>query len=96
MRDNFRPNVRLTTNILMVIGTFLIAFNLSKISTVNRDQQIKEDCSRVVAKAMTYKEFVKKYNLEDDLKENNKYDTFRRFCTYYYGKPYTFGYPRQK
>ena len=33
MRDNFRPNVRLTTNILMVIGTFLIAFNLSKIST---------------------------------------------------------------
>ena len=32
MRDNFRPNVRLTTNILMVIGTFLIAFNIAPIS----------------------------------------------------------------
>ena len=30
MRDKFRPNVRLATNINMVIGTFLIAFNLSK------------------------------------------------------------------
>ena len=32
MRDNFRPNVRLTTNILMVIGAFLIAFNISPIA----------------------------------------------------------------
>ena len=32
MRDNFRPNIRLTTNILMVIGTFLIAFNLAPIA----------------------------------------------------------------
>ena len=32
MRDNFRPNVRLTTNILMVIGTFLIAFNIAPIA----------------------------------------------------------------
>ncbi len=40
MRDGFSPNERLTTNILMVFSTFLIAFNLSKISTVNRDQQI--------------------------------------------------------
>ena len=32
MRDNFRPNVRLTTYILMVIGTFLIAFNIAPIA----------------------------------------------------------------
>ena len=63
MRDSFRPNVRLATNILMVVGTFLIAFNLSKISTVDRDQQIKEDCSRVAARAMTYKEFLKNISL---------------------------------
>ena len=39
MRDNFRPNVRLTTNILMVIGTFAIAFNLFSIagSLKNKD-----------------------------------------------------------
>ena len=59
MRDSFRPNIRIQI-FLLVIGTFLIAFNLSKISTVDRDQQIIEDCSRLVAKAMTYEEFVKK------------------------------------
>ena len=32
MRDNFRPNVRLTTNILIVIGTFSIASNLAPIA----------------------------------------------------------------
>ena len=63
MRDNFRPNVRLTTNILMVIGTFLIAFNLSKISTRSRDSQIKEDCARWNAEAMTSNEFADKYKL---------------------------------
>ena len=32
MRDNFRPNLRLTTNILLVIGTFTVAFNLAPIA----------------------------------------------------------------
>ena len=32
MRDNFRPNVRLTTNILLVIGTFCISLNLAPIA----------------------------------------------------------------
>ena len=83
MRDNFRPNVRLATNILMVIGTFLIAFNLSKISTRTRDSQIKEDCVRVVAEAMTSDELVKKYKLEEALKGKNNTLTFRKFCEYY-------------
>ena len=83
MRDNFRPNVRLTTNILMVIGTFLIAFNLSKISNRTRDSKIKEDCVRVVAEAMTSDELVKKYKLEEALKGENNTVTFRKFCQYY-------------
>ena len=83
MRDSFRPNVRLTTNILMVIGTFLIAFNLSKISTRTRDSQIKEDYARVVAEAMTSDELVKKYKLEEALKGKNNTLTFRKFCEYY-------------
>ena len=86
MRDNFRPNVRLTTNILMVIGTFLIAYNLSKISTLDRDQQIIEDCSRVVARAMTYEEFVKKYKLEKSLEKNNEYQAYVKFCQAYTGR----------
>ena len=84
MRDNFRPNVRLTTNILMVIGTFLIAFNLSKISTVDRDQQIKEDCVRVIADAMTEEELVKKYKLNGNQNLSNPTSlSYKKFCTYY-------------
>ena len=82
MRDNFRPNVRLATNILMVVGTFLIAFNLSKISTVDRDQQIKEDCGRWVAQSMTTKEFVIKYEFKGKM---NAYDGLSAFCRYYKG-----------
>ena len=40
MRDNFRPNVRLTTNILMVIGTFSIAFNLAPIAKESRVRSV--------------------------------------------------------
>ena len=32
MRDNFRPNIRLATNILLVIGTFAVALNIAPIS----------------------------------------------------------------
>ena len=85
MRDNFRPNVRLATNILMVIGTLLIAFNLSKMSTVNIDQPIKEDCARVIADGWVgINKFVKKYKLVGD--QNSSYpnsSSFERFCGYY-------------
>ena len=36
MGDNFPQNSRLNNNILMIIGTFLISFNLSKISTESK------------------------------------------------------------
>ena len=56
----------------------------SKISTVDKDQQIKEDCSRLVAKVITYEEFVKKYKLDYENEEiNSAYATSRKFCTYY-------------
>jgi len=32
MRSNFRPNIRLATNILLVIGTFAIALNFNSYS----------------------------------------------------------------
>ena len=84
MRDSFRPNVRLTTNILMVVGTSLIAFNLSKISTVDRDQQIKEDCVKVIADAMTQEELVKKYQLNGNQdRRNPTRESYERFCSYY-------------
>ena len=56
----------------------------SKISTVDKDQQIKEDCSRLVAKVITYEEFVKKYKLDYENEEiNSAYAMSRKFCTYY-------------
>ena len=85
MRDNFRPNVRLTTNILLVIGTFLIAFNLSKISLGDRDRdsQIKEDCARWDADAITEKEFYEKYGIPQG--SNYSYERGKSFCKYYRG-----------
>ena len=59
MRDNFRPNVRLTTNILMVIGTFLIAFNLSKISTESKIEQLRFDYTRFNANAIPLRVLMK-------------------------------------
>ena len=84
MRDNFRPNVRLTTNILMVIGTFLIAFNISKISTESKEEQRIFDCARLNAGAMFLKDFNQKYDLfysEDRLYESNQ--PAITFCKYY-------------
>ena len=79
MRDNFRPNVRLTTNILIVIGTFLIAFNLSKISRGTRDSQIIEDCARTAANNMSKKELINKYDLG-----NISFEDADNFCSFYF------------
>ena len=34
MRSNFRPNIRLASNILLVIGTFAIALKIAPIAEV--------------------------------------------------------------
>ena len=38
MRSNFRPNIRLATNILLVIGTFAIALKISPIAEVYNEK----------------------------------------------------------
>ena len=38
MRSNFRPNIRLATNILLVIGTFGITFTLKPIAKVYQEK----------------------------------------------------------
>ena len=64
MRDNFRPNVRLTTNILMVIGTFLIAINLASIGKKDKEFiQKRDDCADALARVIKREEFYKKYNI---------------------------------
>ena len=89
MRDNFRPNVRLTTNILMVIGTFLIAINLG--SAGKQDKKFierRDDCADVSGLKISLDEFIKKYNLAS--KEGYKFNTSMEkentigyYCSYY-------------
>ena len=38
MRSNFRPNIRLATNILLVIATFAIVFKISPIAKVYQEK----------------------------------------------------------
>ena len=40
MRSNFRPNIRLATNILLVIGTFAIVLNIKPIADVYQEKNL--------------------------------------------------------
>ena len=40
MRSNFRPNIRLATNILLVIFTFAIALKIAPIATVYQEKNL--------------------------------------------------------
>ena len=40
MRSNFRPNIRLAINILLVIGTFAIALKIAPIAVVYQEKNL--------------------------------------------------------
>ena len=40
MRSNFRPNIRLATNILLVIGTFAIALKIAPIAELHQEKNL--------------------------------------------------------
>ena len=88
MRDNFRPNIRIITNILLVIGTFLIAFNLSKINN-GLDKSIKQrkiDCSDAASGIISYKDLFSKYDIgifNEKRKNYKDYDLLIEFCQFY-------------
>ena len=68
MRSNFRPNIRLATNILMVIGTFLIAFNLGQLNKTLKedpDDKFVRDLCKGLALAVARDELPK--NRRDDV-----------------------------
>ena len=84
MRDNFRPNVRLATNILMVIGTFLIAINLASVG--KRDKkfiQRRDDCADVEGRKITNADFVKKYGLNSIRESVSDVVVVNDFCRFY-------------
>ncbi len=60
MRDNFRPNVRLATNILMVIGTFLIAISLKSVGKQDKEYIKRRDaCADWIVEKIDTKQFMK-------------------------------------
>ena len=40
MRSDFRPNIRLATNILLVVGTFAIALKITPIAEVYKEKNL--------------------------------------------------------
>ena len=40
MRSNFRPNIRLFTNLLLVVGTFAIALKITPIAEVYQEKNL--------------------------------------------------------
>ena len=40
MRSNFRPNIRLATNILLVFGTFAIALKIAPIAKLYQEKNL--------------------------------------------------------
>ena len=86
MRDKFRPNLRLTTNILLVIGTFLIAFKVGSLNHYTRTyQQRKDDCAETYALDLNYvdEDFLKKYKLENYSRNNDIEEVIMNFCRFY-------------
>ena len=66
MRDNFRPNLRLTTNILMVIGTFLIAINLASVGKQDKKYIKRRDaCADYLVKKINLKEMMEVMELKE-------------------------------
>ena len=86
MRDNFRPNVRLTTNILLVIGTFLIAYKIGSIGKYEKTfQQRKANCARTMAIDIPElkQQFLEKYDLDIYNSYLSVDEVIREFCFFY-------------
>ena len=82
MRDNFRPNVRLTTNILMVIGTFLIAFNLSSVNKQDKTFIKRRDaCADFISTKINKEQMIRVMGIK---KEPSNFDSrFFSWCAIY-------------
>ena len=86
MRDNFRPNVRLTTNILLVIGTFLIAYKIGSIGKYEKTfQQRKANCARTMAIDIPEikQQFLEKYDLDIYNSDLSVDEVIKEFCFFY-------------
>ena len=82
MRDNFRPNVRLTTNILMVIGTFLIAINLTSVGKQDKEYIKRRDsCADWISTKIDNKQMLEVMGLKEEPERFG--ERLEIYCSYY-------------
>ena len=68
----------------MVIGTFLIAFNLASIGKQDKEFiQIRDNCADVEGRKITTADFVKKYGLNSIEGYSIDVDEVNDFCKFY-------------
>ena len=60
MRPNFRPNIRLAINILLVIGTFAIALKIAPIAEVYKGKNL---CIKYLKNQIHRDKLIKKLNI---------------------------------
>ena len=60
MRSNFAPNIRLATNILLVIGTFAIALNIKPIAEIYLEKNL---CIRYFKHQISKETLIKKLKI---------------------------------
>ena len=72
MRDNFRPNIRLVTNILLAIGTFTVAYHLAPIGNFYRQKTLCVEKKYIGFRETTEnirKWYDQRYDICEDYKE---------------------------
>ena len=57
MRSNFRPNIRLATNILLVFGTFAIALKIAPIAEIYQEKNL---CIKYLKHQIDRDKFIKR------------------------------------
>ena len=60
MRSNFRPNIRLASNIFLVIGTFAIALKISPIAKVYQEKNL---CIKYLKNQLDLETLIKRLNI---------------------------------
>ena len=60
MRSNFRPNIRLASNILLVIGTFAIALKITPIAEIYQEKNL---CIKYLKHQVNRDTLIKRLNI---------------------------------
>ncbi len=72
MRSNFRPKIRLATNILLAIGTFAITFRIAPIAVVYKEKNL---CSKYLKHQIDQVKLIKRLKIVKQANSSSIYDS---------------------